>query len=51
MKFHVLGYRMTLPDSDRQAELVLATTDSLAANIQATISFVVLPDGAETQPK
>jgi hypothetical protein len=51
MKFHVLGYRMTLPDSDRQAELVLATTDSQAANIQATISFVVLPDGAEKAPE
>jgi hypothetical protein len=51
MKFHVLGYHMTLPDSGRQAELVLATTESPAANIQATISFVVLPEGAEDQPR
>lgn len=51
MKFHILGYRMTLPDSERQAEMVLATTDSLAANIQATMSFVVLPEGGEKQPK
>ncbi|HEX4506103.1 MAG TPA: hypothetical protein VH722_10270 [Alphaproteobacteria bacterium] len=47
MKFHVLAYHMTLPDSDRPAELVLATTDSPAANIQATMSFVVMPDSAE----
>jgi hypothetical protein len=50
IKFHVLGYHMTLPDSDRQAELVLATTESPAANIQATISFVVLPDSAGKPP-
>ena len=47
MKFHVLGYRMELPDSGKQAELVLAVTDSPAANIQATLSFVIQPDGAE----
>jgi len=46
MKFHILGYRMELPDSGKQAELVLATTDSPAANIQATLSFVIQPDGA-----
>jgi hypothetical protein len=47
MKFHVLGYRMELPDSGKQAELVLATTESQAANIQATLSFVIPPDGAD----
>jgi hypothetical protein len=47
MKFHVLGYRMDLPDSGKQAELVLATTDSPAANIQATLSFVVQPADTE----
>jgi len=46
IKFHILGYRMTLPDTGKQAELVLATSDSPAANIQATISFVIPPDGA-----
>jgi hypothetical protein len=47
LKFHILGYRMTLPDTGRQAELVLATSDSPAANIQATMSFVIPPDNAE----
>jgi hypothetical protein len=51
IKFHVLGYRMTLPDSDRQAELVLATSESPAANIQATMSFVIPPDSAGPPPK
>lgn len=46
MKFHILGYRMMLPDSGKQAELVLATTESPAANIQATLSFVIQPDSA-----
>jgi len=46
MKFHILGYRMELPDSGKQAELVLATTESEAANIQATLSFVIKPDSA-----
>jgi hypothetical protein len=46
MKFHILGYRMVLPDSGKQAELVLATTESAAANIQATLSFVIQPDKA-----
>ncbi len=46
LKFHVLGYRMMLPDSGRQAELVLATSDSPAANIQATISFAIPTDSA-----
>ena len=46
IKFHILGYRMTLPDTGKQAELVLATSDSPEANIQATISFVIPPDGA-----
>jgi hypothetical protein len=46
IKFHILGYRMTLPDSGKQAELVLATSDSPGANIQATMSFVIPPDGA-----
>jgi hypothetical protein len=50
IKFHVLGYRMTLPDSHSQAELVLATTESLAANIQSTMSFAVLPDSAGKPP-
>ena len=50
IKFHVLGYHMTLPDSDRQAELVLASTESPAANVQATMSFVVLPDSAGKPP-
>jgi hypothetical protein len=47
MKFHILGYRMELPDSGKQAELVLAVTESPAANIQATLSFVIQPAGAE----
>jgi hypothetical protein len=46
MKFHILGYRMILPDSGKQAELVLATTESAAANIQATLSYVIQPDSA-----
>jgi hypothetical protein len=46
MKFHILGYRMMLPDSGKQAELVLATTESAAANIQATLSFVIQPENA-----
>lgn len=50
IKFHVLGYHMTLPDSDRQAELVLATTESEVANIQATMSFVVLSDSTGKRP-
>ncbi len=50
VKFHILGYRMTLPDTGKQAELVLATSDSPAANIQATISFVIPPDGAVKPP-
>jgi len=49
--FHILGYRMTLPDTGRQAELVLATSDSPAANIQATISFVIPPEGAGNPPR
>ena len=46
MKFHIRGYRMMLPDSGKQAELVLATTESAAANIQATLSFVIQSDNA-----
>jgi len=50
LKFHVLGYRMQLPDSGKQAELVLAVTESEAANIQATLSFVIQPDTPENAP-
>jgi hypothetical protein len=50
LKFHILGYRMTLPDTGKQAELVLATSDSPGANIQATMSFAIPPDGAGNRP-
>jgi hypothetical protein len=46
LRFHILGYRMTMPDTGKQAELVLATSDSPGANIQATMSFVIPPDNA-----
>ena len=43
IKFHILGYRMTMPGSDQTAEIVLGSTESMTPAVQATLSFVLLP--------
>ena len=45
LRFHVIAYKMTLPDSGKSAQLVLATTDSMETSIQASMSFVIPTDG------
>jgi hypothetical protein len=46
LKVHILAYRMSLPDSSEAAELVLQTTDSEKANIQANIVYSLVPGSA-----
>ncbi len=46
LKFHILAYRMSLPDSTEAAELVLQTTDSDKTGIQANIVYSLVPDSA-----
>jgi hypothetical protein len=43
IKFHLLGYRMTMPGSDQTAEIILASTESMTPAVQATLSFDILP--------
>jgi hypothetical protein len=51
IKFRVLGYRMTMPDSGQMAEIVLASTESSTPIVQATLSFVLTSEkaGADQQ--
>lgn len=44
LKVHFLVYSMSLPDTGRNAELVLATTESQAVSIQGTLSFEIAPE-------
>jgi hypothetical protein len=44
LKYHFVVYNMTLPDTGNVAELGVATTESRAVSIQATLSFEILPD-------
>jgi hypothetical protein len=46
LKFHILAYRMSLPDSTETAELVLQTTDSDKTGIQANIVYSLVPGSA-----
>jgi hypothetical protein len=46
LKFHILAYRMSLPDSTEAAELVLQTTDSDKTGIQANIVYSLVRDSA-----
>lgn len=45
LKIHFTAYTMRMPDTGKVAELGLATTDSRAGNIQATLTYIVQPDG------
>jgi hypothetical protein len=44
LKYHILAYSMKLPDLDRPAHLVLATTESEAVAIQGVLSYAILPE-------
>jgi hypothetical protein len=46
IKFHILAYRMTIPDSGQSAEIVLASTESQTPAVQATLSFALTTDKA-----
>ena len=46
LKFHILAYHMSLPDSTGAAELVLQTTDSDKTGIQANIVYSQVPESA-----
>jgi hypothetical protein len=46
LKVHFTAYTMRMPDTGKVAELGLATTDSRAVNIQATLTYIVQPDGS-----
>jgi hypothetical protein len=51
IKFHILGYRMTMPDSQQTAEIVLGSTDSMTPAVQATLSFILQPEKAGAAPQ
>jgi hypothetical protein len=51
IKFHILAYTMTLPDADKTARLLLATTESRATSIQATLSFTLGAEGGAAPPR
>ncbi len=41
LKFHIVSYTMTFPDTERKAQLVLGTTDSTKVSIQATMTYLL----------
>jgi hypothetical protein len=51
LKFHIVAYRMTLPDSGQTADLVLASTESQRPLVQATLSFMLRPDKSAGDPQ
>ena len=51
VKFHVLAYRMTIPDSGESAEILLVSTDSQIPMVQATLSFALVPDKPGSDPQ
>ena len=44
LKYHFLAYSMSLPDIERSAELVLATSESQAVSFQGVLSFEIAPE-------
>jgi hypothetical protein len=46
LKIHFILYTMTMPDTGRTAELAIATTDSRAVQVQATLTYVTRPPNA-----
>ena len=46
LKIHFIVYTMTMPDTGRTAELGIATTDSRAVQVQATLTYAIRPLGA-----
>jgi len=50
LKFHIVAYRMSLPDTTEAAEMVLQTTDSDKTGIQANIVYTAVPDSAGKAP-
>jgi hypothetical protein len=46
LKIHFILYTMTMPDTGRTAELAIATTDSRAVQVQATLTYVTRPPSA-----
>jgi hypothetical protein len=51
IKFHILAYRMTIPDFAQSAEIVLASTESQTPAVQATLSFALTADKAGADPQ
>ncbi|HTJ62631.1 MAG TPA: hypothetical protein VL899_02380 [Alphaproteobacteria bacterium] len=51
MKFRILGYRMTLPDTGQSADLVVSMTESQRPIVQATISYMMRSDKSDGDPK
>ena len=51
IKFHILAYRMTIPDSGLSAEILLASTESQTPMVQATLSFALTSDKAGADPQ
>jgi hypothetical protein len=45
LKIHFIVYTMTMPDTGRTAELAIATTDSRAVQVQATLTYQTRPLG------
>lgn len=43
LKFRIIAYSMSLPDSDDSAQLVLGSTDSRDVSIQASLSYALGP--------
>jgi hypothetical protein len=44
LKYHFTAYSMSLPDSGRNAALILATTGSRSVSFQATLSYELRPE-------
>jgi hypothetical protein len=51
IKFRILAYRMTIPDSGESAEILLASTESQTPVVQATLSFVLTSDKPGADPQ
>jgi hypothetical protein len=49
LKYHIVVYTMTLPDSGRKAQLVVGTTDAKTVSIQGVLSYEMAPAEATGQ--